>query len=169
MVRYFYGVSCEVKYGKLSLSSGEKRMAREEKHFIDENDIGSGEPNPGQEDVQRDVEAVKAAQAGKTEDGHRLQQVVDEQRHIREESSEIRPPMDERPSEERIMQSGTHLARIATQAMSDGTFEAQVYVRLAREPQIAETYIPTGKFATEDEAWRAAEQRARRALDQHEF
>jgi hypothetical protein len=42
-------------------------------------------------------------------------------------------------------------------------------VRLAREPEVAETYIPAGTFPTEAEAWTAAEERARRAFDEHEF
>lgn len=69
----------------------------------------------------------------------------------------------------RIMQSGTHLARIVALPQPDGTFEAQVYVRLAREPEVAETYIPAGTFPTEAEAWAAAEERAKRAFDEHEF
>jgi hypothetical protein len=71
--------------------------------------------------------------------------------------------------EGRMMQSGTHLARLTVQAQSDGTFEAQVYVRLTREPEVAETYIPAGTYPTEPEAWAAAEERARRAFDEHEF
>ena len=50
-----------------------------------------------------------------------------------------------------------------------GMFEAQVYVRLAREPEVAETYIPAGIFDTEEEAWAGARQRATRALAEHEF
>jgi hypothetical protein len=68
-----------------------------------------------------------------------------------------------------ILQSGTHIARIAALQQPDGTYEAQVFVRLAREPEIAETYIPAGICATEAEAWAAAEQRATRALKEHEF
>lgn len=69
----------------------------------------------------------------------------------------------------RILKSGTHLARIVAVAQPDGTFEAQVYVRLTREPEVAETYIPAGIFPTEEEAWTAAKERARRAFDEHEF
>lgn len=69
----------------------------------------------------------------------------------------------------RVLQSGTHLARIVTVSQPDGTFEAQVYVRLTREPEVAETYIPAGLFPTEAEAWAAAEDRARRAFNEHEF
>ncbi|MES2536349.1 MAG: hypothetical protein V4632_10810 [Pseudomonadota bacterium] len=69
----------------------------------------------------------------------------------------------------RILQSGTHIARIATPKLSDGTFEAQVFVRLSREPEIAETYIPAGLFQTEAEAQQAAEERATRAIEEHEF
>jgi hypothetical protein len=69
----------------------------------------------------------------------------------------------------RILQSGTHIARIDTVKQPDGTFEAQVYVRLTREPEIAETYIPAGIFGTEAEAWAGAKERAQRALEEHEF
>jgi hypothetical protein len=69
----------------------------------------------------------------------------------------------------RILQSGTHVARIAAHKQPDGTFEAQVYVRLSREPEIAETYIPAGLFQTEGEALQAAEHRATRAIEEHEF
>lgn len=69
----------------------------------------------------------------------------------------------------RMLQSGTHLARIVALPQPDGTFEAQVYVRLAREPEVAETYIPAGTFPSEAEAWAAAEERARRAFNEHEF
>lgn len=69
----------------------------------------------------------------------------------------------------RILKSGTHIARMATVMQPDGTYEAQVYVRLMREPEIAETYIPAGIFPTEDEAWEGARQRATRALAEHEF
>ena len=48
-------------------------------------------------------------------------------------------------------------------------FEAQVFVRLTSEPAAAETYIPAGLFETEQEALEAADQRARRALDENEF
>ena len=68
-----------------------------------------------------------------------------------------------------ILQSGTHIARIAAIQQPDGTYEAQVFVRLTREPEIAETYIPVGIYATEAEALTAAEQRANRALKEHEF
>lgn len=68
-----------------------------------------------------------------------------------------------------ILQSGTHIARIDAIQQPDGTYEAQVFVRLAREPEIAETYIPAGICATEQEAWALAEQRANRALTENEF
>ncbi|MDB5777379.1 MAG: hypothetical protein JWP38_3512 [Herbaspirillum sp.] len=70
---------------------------------------------------------------------------------------------------DRILKSGTHIARITAVQMPDATFEAQVYVRLAREPEIAETYIPAGIFPTSDAAMQGAEERARRALDENEF
>ena len=69
----------------------------------------------------------------------------------------------------RMLQSGDHIARIVAVRQPDDTFEAQVYVRLAREPEIAETYIPAGIYAAEDEAWAAAEERANRAFKEHEF
>lgn len=68
-----------------------------------------------------------------------------------------------------ILQSGSHIARIASQPQADGTFEAQVFVRLAREPESAETYIPAGIGATEEEALAIAEQRAQRAIQEKEF
>lgn len=69
----------------------------------------------------------------------------------------------------RILKSGSHIARMAVVAQAGGTFEAQVYVRLAREPEVAETYIPAGIFESEDEAWEGARKRAVRALAEHEF
>lgn len=69
----------------------------------------------------------------------------------------------------RILQSGTHIARIMAVKQQDDMYEAQVFVRLSREPEIAETYIPVGMFGTEEEALKAAERRATRALEEHEF
>jgi hypothetical protein len=69
----------------------------------------------------------------------------------------------------KVLQSGTHIARIAAILQPDATWEAQVFVRLSREPQIAETYIPAGIYPTEDVALNAAQERAQRALDEHEF
>ena len=86
----------------------------------------------------------------------------------REEQSLTSDP-DGASGQGRMLQSGTHLARILAVPQPDGTFEAQVYVRLTREPEVAETYIPAGMFPTEAEAWTAAEERARRAFDDHEF
>lgn len=68
-----------------------------------------------------------------------------------------------------ILQDGDHIARIASQPQDDGTFEAQVFLRLAREPESAETYIPAGRAATEEEALAIAEQRAQRAIQEKEF
>ena len=70
---------------------------------------------------------------------------------------------------DRILQSGTHIARITAVELPDRTFEAQVFVRLSREPEIAETYIPAGIFPTMDDAMKGAETRAKRALDHNEF
>lgn len=69
----------------------------------------------------------------------------------------------------RILQSGSHIARTDTEQLPDGLYEAQVFVRLNREPEIAETYIPVGMFPTEEAALRAAEERATRALREGEF
>ncbi len=71
--------------------------------------------------------------------------------------------------EARIIQSGTHIAKIRAAQQPDGSFEAQVFVRLEREPEVAETYIPVGIFQTETEALEAAEQRAERAINENEF
>lgn len=70
---------------------------------------------------------------------------------------------------DQILQSGTHIARFTAVELPDATYEAQVFVRLTREPEIAETYIPAGIFPTEETALKGAQQRAQRALDQHEF
>lgn len=75
----------------------------------------------------------------------------------------------EAPPNERVLRSGDHLARMMAVRQPDDTFEAQVYVRLTREPARAETYIPAGMFATEAEAWAAAEARARRAFEERQF
>jgi hypothetical protein len=71
--------------------------------------------------------------------------------------------------EPRIIQSGTHIAKILAAKQPDDTYEAQVFVRLSREPEVAETYIPVGIYQTEQEALEAAEQRANRAINEHEF
>jgi len=67
------------------------------------------------------------------------------------------------------LQSGTHIARTDVKLMPDGTYEAQVFVRLTREPEIAETFIPAGIHPDAPSALQAARERARRALDEHEF
>lgn len=69
----------------------------------------------------------------------------------------------------RTLQSGTHIARTDTKLMPDGTYEAQVFVRLSREPESAETFIPVGLHPDETSALQAAEERARRALEENEF
>jgi hypothetical protein len=128
---------------------------------MNEPDIGSGEHSPGQQDVDHDVRSVNGTVPGTTQDGRQyMHQQVEEQAYANQ-----RP--DAPPG--RVLQSGTHLARILAARQDDGTYEAQVYVRLTREPEVAETYIPSGTFLTEEEAWKAAEERARRALEQHEF
>lgn len=70
---------------------------------------------------------------------------------------------------DKVLQSGTHIARYDAVEKPDQTFEAQVFVRLAREPEVAETYIPVGTFPTEQEALEGARERAERALKEHEF
>lgn len=138
-------------------------MAQEDKHFINEPDIGSGEKSAGQQDVERDVQSVNGTRRGPPLDGSHLHQVVEEQQY-----SNQRPSVQEQlPG--KLLRSGTHLARILAVRQDDGTYEAQVYVRLTREPEIAETYIPAGTFPNEADAWAAAEDRANRAFKEHEF
>ncbi|HYD96634.1 MAG TPA: hypothetical protein VEC01_14995 [Noviherbaspirillum sp.] len=119
----------------------EERMGEQSKHLINEADVGSGSKSPAQKDVEREMQSI----SGEAGQGN---------------GSAV---------EGRMLQSGTHLARILARAQPDGTYEAQVYVRLTREPEVAETYIPAGTFPTEAEAWSAAEDRARRAFEEHEF
>lgn len=136
-------------------------MGQEHRHFMNEPDIGSGERSLGQQDVDRDVDSIHGTVAGTTQDGRQfMHQQIEEQAYANQ-----RP---DAPSG-KVLQKGSHLARILAQRQDDDTYEAQVYVRLQREPQLAETYIPAGTFPTEAEAWQAAEARARRALDEHEF
>lgn len=129
-------------------------MAQEHRHMTGEADIGSGEKTPGQADVQKDLRSVPDTKPGNSLDGRQ------EQRPLH---------ASENGNAGRILQSGTHLARILAQRQPDETYEAQVYVRLTREPEVAETYIPAGIFPTENEAWAAAEERAKRAFREHEF
>ncbi len=70
---------------------------------------------------------------------------------------------------ENVLQSGTHIARFAAVRKDDDVYEAQVFVRLTREPELAETYIPAGLFGSQQEALDNARQRAERALKEHEF
>lgn len=70
---------------------------------------------------------------------------------------------------EQILQSGTHIARFDAVKKEEDVFEAQVFVRLTREPEVAETYIPAGLFGSLQEALDNAKQRAERALKEHEF
>lgn len=119
-------------------------MAQESKHYINEPDIGSGEKSPGQKEIERETQTVN-----------------------------VPPPSAANPQNEpppgRILRSGDHIARILALKQPDEMYEAQVYVRLTREPEVAETYIPAGVFGTEAEAWTAAEERANRAFKEHEF
>jgi hypothetical protein len=148
----------------------EKRMGKQVKHFMDEPDIGSGEKTPAQQDIEREAQSVNVPlpHAGHAQNGGQFPQVIEEQRY-----ADQRPtPEEQRPTHRppgRILQSGDHIARITTAELPDHTYEAQVYVRLTREPEVAETYIPAGTFVTEAEAWTAAEERANRAFKEHEF
>lgn len=144
-------------------------MGQHGRHFMDEPDIGSGEKSPGQEDVDNDVRSVDGSLIGQPLDGRQHHQVVDEQRYANLPPGRSGERGATAQHTGRYLRDGTHLARIVAQKMDDGTYEAQVYVRLVREPEIAETYIPAGTFRSEQEAWRAAEERARRTLIEHEF
>lgn len=125
-------------------------MAQQPKHWMSESDIGSGEKTPGQEDVEQDELALGASE--------RNAHAQNAQNALHGSSSAGR-----------LLQNGDHLARIHTRKMPDDTYEAQVYVRLAREPETAETYIPAGTFPSEEQAWAAAEERAKRAFRENEF
>lgn len=158
-------------------------MAKEIRHFMDEADIGSGEKNSGQREIDQEVQSVRVPQPDTPGDGRQLQDVVEEQKYaderstlsghnledIEKEKQVAGESEQDRANASRILQRGTHIARIAATELPDGSYEAQVYVRLTREPESAETYIPAGAFPTEAEAWKAAEERARRALDEREF
>lgn len=122
-------------------------MTKETRHWVNEPDIGSGEKSPAQQEIEDEVGSVETGDGADKPQG---------------------APPDETGGG-RILQSGTHLARILAVPQNNGSYEAQVYVRLTREPEVAETYIPAGTFPTEAEAWSAAEERARRALAEHEF
>lgn len=128
-------------------------MGQQIRHLTDEADIGSGEKTPGQQAVEREEQRVPP---NGPENGAKAF------RHTR-------PSDGEAQAEGRILQDGTHLARIVAVAQPNGFYEAQVYVRLTREPEVAETYIPAGTYPTEAEAWAAAEERAQRAFKEKEF
>ncbi len=159
-------------------------MAKEIKHFANEADIGSGEQNAEQREIEREVASIQVPERGSGCDGRHVMDVIEEQEYADQHAtlsghnlqdvererkvvsaSERRQEQDA----ERVLQHGTHIARITTAQLPDGTYEAQVYVRLAREPEVAETYIPAGAHPSEAEAWAAAEERAKRALNNHEF
>lgn len=149
-------------------------MARNSKHFMDEADIGSGEKNAEQHDIEREMRSVPESRS-QPQDGRQLQEVVEEQQFAdlpslpdgRNYEKEAR--LTQEADDSHILRRGTHLARFVAVQLAKGSYEAQVYVRLSREPQTAETYIPAGTFSTEGEAWVAAEERARRALNEREF
>lgn len=108
-------------------------------HWMNEPDIGSGEKSEAQREIERD-QAALGAERRATHAG-----------------------------EDETLASGDHLARIAVRALEDGSYEAQVFIRLTREPEQAETYIPAGNFPSEQEARAAARERAERALREQEF
>jgi hypothetical protein len=150
-------------------------MGKQTNHLMDEADIGSGEKTPAQKDIEREELSVKVPlpQGGHPQNGSQFPQVIEEQAY-----SEQRPSAEEQMPRHsahhsdlpgRILQSGDHIARITTAELADHMYEAQVYVRLSREPDVAETYIPAGAYATEAEAWAAAEERANRAFKENEF
>ncbi len=135
-------------------------------------DTGNVEHELEQQQIQHDVDAIKAAQAGGAQDGSRLQEVVDEQQYLKQPHSKMSPQNQQASNSDvagSVLQSGDHCARISARLLPDGTYEAQVFLRLTREPALAETYVPAGIFPTEAQARQGAEQRARRALEQHEF
>jgi hypothetical protein len=142
-------------------------MGNEIKHMMNEADIGSGEKSTGQKEVDRDVNSINGRKGDKPVDGSQFQQVTEEQEYAEERHPDQQPGHVDTTS--RILRSGNHLARISTEQLPDGTYEAQVFVRLTREPETAETYIPAGAFVMEGEAWAAAERRANRALKEREF
>lgn len=156
-------------------------MAKEIKHFMDEADIGSGEKTSGQREIEREVQSVRVPRPDTPGDGRQLQEVVEEQQYADEPSSLSGHNLDDvaqeqrvaggaqQEGESRVLQLGTHIARMTVIRIPDRSYEAQVYVRLAREPEVAETFIPAGTFPTEAEAWKGAEERARRALEEREF
>ncbi|HZW11710.1 MAG TPA: hypothetical protein VFF81_00770 [Noviherbaspirillum sp.] len=124
-------------------------MAQQPKHWMNETDIGSGEKTPGQEDVEREERALGASRL--------------------DANTQDIPDGNESTAAGRVLQNGDHLARIQARKMPDDTYEAQIYVRLTREPETAETYIPAGTFPSEEQAWAAAEERAKRAFRENEF
>jgi len=85
------------------------------------------------------------------------------------QETSVFPTAQQADTDGRILQDGDHMARICVVKQPDETYEAQVYVRLTREPEVAETYIPAGIYGTEAEAWEAAERRANRAFKEREF
>lgn len=131
-------------------------MAQDTKHLLDEADIGSGEKTSAQKEVEHEQQSL---QDSKATEPLKNQAPTEQPAGSQETSS----------SPGKMLRSGTHLARILAVAQPNHTFEAQVYVRLTREPEVAETYIPAGIFDTEAEAWAAAEERAKRAFEEQEF
>ena len=165
-------------------------MAQESRHRMQESDIGSREKTPAQQDIESEIASLqppagvdqdRQGQHGKSDDtmttatksrqalnGTHLHQGVEEQHRIpkKQDPADVQ---DTSALPSRILRNGAQLARIAALPLPDGTYEAQVFVRLAREPELAETSIPAGTFLHEDQAWAAAEGRARRAFAEHEI
>ncbi|HEY4541725.1 MAG TPA: hypothetical protein VIG66_05050 [Noviherbaspirillum sp.] len=128
-------------------------------HWMNEADIGSGEKSPAQLELEAEQRKL-----GEERRHGRAADAAGQDR--REGDAESRQMADDGS---KVLQSGDHLARVTTKQLEDGTYEAQVYVRLTREPELAETYIPAGTYPDEAQAQAAAEERARRALEEQEF
>lgn len=119
-------------------------MAKEITHYLNEPDIGSGEKTAAQHEIDQEMQSIPTP-------------------------SNQTSTLQNGSLPGRILQRGDHIARILATEKPDNTYEAQVFVRLAREPELAETFIPAGIYGTEADALTAAEVRANRAIEEHEF
>ncbi|HJV79271.1 hypothetical protein [Noviherbaspirillum sp.] len=142
-------------------------MASEPRHFMDEQDIGSGEKSPAQTELEREQRSINPDAESHPNGGKKGHEPNGTS--VEGHPGDPQAAATDTPATGRVLQSGEHLARILALPLPDGNYEAQVYVRLTREPEIAETYIPAGTFPTEAQAWTAAEERAKRAFNEHEF
>lgn len=123
-------------------------MGQGNNNWMNEPDVGSGVKPPAQDEIEREAQALGDQRRAQGAPG---------------------APGEASSDQGRVLRSDGRLARVAVRRQDDGSYEAQVYVRLTREPEVAETYIPAGTFATEGEARAAAEERAERALRDEEF